>query len=65
MFLCDEGPTIETLDFTFHIGSTLICHICIALFAYCCGNVREQTINVNEAHYMLIIRTVVMQSLGT
>ena len=22
MFLSDEGPTFETLDFTFHIGST-------------------------------------------
>ena len=22
MFLSDEGPTLETLDFTFHIGST-------------------------------------------
>ena len=22
LFLSDEGPTLETLDFTFHIGST-------------------------------------------
>ena len=22
MFLSDEGPTLQTLDFTFHIGST-------------------------------------------
>ena len=22
MFLSDKGPTLETLDFTFHIGST-------------------------------------------
>ena len=22
MFLSDEGPTLETLDFAFHIGST-------------------------------------------
>ena len=25
MFLTDEGPTLETLDFTFHIGSTPAC----------------------------------------
>ena len=31
MFLCDEGPTLETFKFIIHIGSarTFLCLICI------------------------------------
>ena len=35
MFLSDEGPTLETLDFAFYIGSTPMSWQYTNLFTFC------------------------------